>query len=153
MGAGYYDELTGKNSTKYEGINQPKQVPINPGNGETPYVINTVADETNIIDTGLLGITSISIKTSTSFIPSVTIELEDIQGKALFELGNNSPYSAFFNLPYCPFYLTLKYKDSNSPNNIQDSTKILFIAHIHQYQFPKHSQDFPKIFQKFFFTI
>ena len=108
LGAGYYDELTGKNSTKYEGINQPKQVPINPGNGETPYVINTVADETNIIDTGLLGITSISIKTSTSFIPSVTIELEDIQGKALFELGNNSPYSAFFNLPYCPFYLTLK---------------------------------------------
>jgi hypothetical protein len=108
LGAGYYDELTGKNSTKYQGINQPKQVRINPGNGEAPYVINTVADETNIIDTGLLGITSISIKTSTSFIPSVTIELEDIQGKALFELGNNSPYAAFFNLPYCPFYLTLK---------------------------------------------
>jgi len=108
LGAGYYDELTGKNSTKYQGINQPKQVPINPGFGEKPYVINTVADETNIIDTGLLGITNISIKTSTSFIPSVTIELEDIQGKALFELGNNSPYAAFFNLPYCPFYLTLK---------------------------------------------
>jgi hypothetical protein len=34
--------------------------------------------------------------------------LEDIQGRALFQLGNDSPYSAFFNLPYCPFYLTLK---------------------------------------------
>jgi hypothetical protein len=26
----------------------------------------------------------------------------------LFELGDNSPYAAFFNLPYPPFYLTLK---------------------------------------------
>ena len=34
--------------------------------------------------------------------------LEDVQGKALFQLGNNSPYAAFFNLPYPPFYLTLK---------------------------------------------
>ena len=108
LGTGYYDELTGENSTKYEAINQPKKIPVNPGNGEKPYIINTVADETNIIDTGLLGITSINIKTSTSFIPSVTIELEDVQGKALFQLGNNSPYAAFFNLPYCPFYLTLK---------------------------------------------
>ena len=36
------------------------------------------------------------------------MRLEDVQGRALFQLGNNSPYSAFFNLPYCPFYLTLK---------------------------------------------
>jgi hypothetical protein len=108
LGTGYYDDLTGENSTKYQAVNQPKQVPINPGNGEKPYIINTVADETNVIDTGLLGITSISIKTSTSFIPSVSIRLEDVQGRALFQLGNNSPYSAFFNLPYCPFYLTLK---------------------------------------------
>ena len=108
LGTGYYDELTGQNSTKYEAVNQPKQVPINPGNGEKPYIINTVADETNVIDTGLLGMTSISIRTSTSFIPSVSIRLEDVQGKALFQLGNNSPYAAFFNLPYCPFYLTLK---------------------------------------------
>ena len=108
LGTGYYDDLTGENSTKYQAVNQPKQVPINPGNGEKPYIINTVADETNVIDTGLLGITSISIKTSTSFIPSVSIRLEDVQGRALFQLGNNSPYSAFFNMPHCPFYLTLK---------------------------------------------
>jgi hypothetical protein len=108
LGTGYYDELTGENSTKYEAINQPKQVSVNPGNGEQPYIINSVADQTNIIDTGLLGITSIAIRTSTSFIPSVSIRLEDVQGRALFQLGNDSPYSAFFNLPYCPFYLTLK---------------------------------------------
>jgi len=108
LGTGYYDELTGENSTKYEAINQPKQVSVNPGNGEQPYIINSVADQTNIIDSGLLGITSIAIKTSTSFIPSVSMRLEDVQGKALFQLGNDSPYSAFFNLPYCPFYLTLK---------------------------------------------
>jgi hypothetical protein len=34
--------------------------------------------------------------------------LEDIQGRALFQLGENSPYNAFFTLPYPPFYLTLK---------------------------------------------
>ena len=108
LGTGYYDELTGQNSTKYEAVNQPKQTTANPGNGEKSYKINSVADQTNVIDTGLLGMTSINIRTSTSFIPTVSIILEDIQGKALFQLGNNSPYAAFFNLPYCPFYLTLK---------------------------------------------
>jgi hypothetical protein len=39
---------------------------------------------------------------------NVYLVLEYVQGKALFQLGNNSPYSAFFNLPYPPFYLTLK---------------------------------------------
>jgi hypothetical protein len=108
LGAGYYDELTGQNSTKYEGTNQPKQTLNQTADGKESYKINSVADQTNVIDTGLLGMTSISIRTSTSFIPSVSITLEDVQGKALFQLGNNSPYAAFFNLPYCPFYLTLK---------------------------------------------
>jgi hypothetical protein len=34
--------------------------------------------------------------------------LTDVKGRALFEGGNNSPYSAFFQLPYPMFYLTLK---------------------------------------------
>ena len=108
LGTGYYDELTGQNSTKYEGVNQPKETLNQTADGKESYKINSVADQTNVIDTGLLGMTSISIRTSTSFIPSVSIRLEDVQGKALFQLGNNSPYAAFFNLPYCPFYLTLK---------------------------------------------
>jgi hypothetical protein len=56
----------------------------------------------------LLGITSISIKNNSSFQSTVSIELEDIRGRALFELGDNSPYAAFFNLPYPLFYLTIK---------------------------------------------
>ena len=56
----------------------------------------------------LLGITSISIKNDSSFQSTVSIELEDIRGRALFELGDNSPYASFFNLPYPLFYLTVK---------------------------------------------
>ena len=108
LGTGYYDELTGQNSTKFQGVNQPKETLNQTADGKESYKVNSVADQTNVIDTGLLGMTSISIRTSTSFIPSVSITLEDVQGKALFQLGNNSPYAAFFNLPYCPFYLTLK---------------------------------------------
>ena len=108
FGTGYYDELTGQNVTKFDGTNQPLQLGVIPKNGEKPYIQNTVSNETNVIDNGLLGITQIHVTTNTAFIPSVTMELEDVQGKALFQLGNNSPYSAFFNLPYPPFYLTLK---------------------------------------------
>jgi hypothetical protein len=31
-----------------------------------------------------------------------------VKGRALFEGGNNSPYAAFFNLPYPLFHLTIK---------------------------------------------
>lgn len=108
LGVGYYDELTGENSTKFKGDNQmmEKTVPANDGNQS--YTISSPSDLTNVFDNGLLGITQINVTTNSSFIPSVRMELEDVQGKALFALGNNSPYAAFFNLPYPPFYLTLK---------------------------------------------
>ena len=106
---GYYDELTGKNAKNGLGVNQMQEQIIDPNNGTKPYSKMTITDPGGkATDNGLLGITSISIKTSTSFIPQVSMTLEDIQGRALFQLGDNSPYSAFFNLPYCPFYLTLK---------------------------------------------
>jgi hypothetical protein len=108
LGSGYYDELTGENSTKFKGQNQMLQKGIQPKNGDKPYIINQPLDLNNVVDNGLLGITQINITTNTSFVPSVKIELEDVQGKALFQLGDNSPYSAFFNLPYPQFYLTLK---------------------------------------------
>lgn len=107
LGTGYYDELTGENTTQGKGANQKLEVARKDGEGKV-YIQNTVVNEKDIIDNGLLGITSINIQTNTSFIPSVDILLEDIQGKGLFDLGNNSPYAAFFNLPYPPFYLTLK---------------------------------------------
>ena len=108
LGTGYYDEMTGSNTTKFDGTNQPAELGRQSSNGSKPYIENTVANELNIMDNGLLGINDISITTNSSFIPSVTIKLEDIQGRALFQLGENSPYAAFFNLPYPPFYLTIK---------------------------------------------
>jgi hypothetical protein len=108
FGTGYYDELTGKNSLQSQATNQPLNK-VNLGqSGSKGYTSATVVDQENVVDNGLLGITSISVKVSSSFIPTVSVELEDVQGKALFQLGNNSPYAAFFNLPYPQFYLTLK---------------------------------------------
>jgi hypothetical protein len=69
----------------------------------TKYAVRN--DDTS---SSLLGITNIIIKNNSSFQSTVNIELEDIRGRALFELGDKSPYAAFFNLPYPLFYLTVK---------------------------------------------
>jgi hypothetical protein len=106
LGVGYYDELTGQNTTNSQGQNQTKAI-FNTVGSNTGYR-RTVINEQEVLDNGLLGITNINITTDSSFVPSVTMELEDVQGRALFELGNKSPYSVFFNLPYPQFYLTLK---------------------------------------------
>lgn len=108
LGTGYYDELTGGNVTKFSSENQKSELPPESNNGNNAYVSETPDRQREIIDTGLLGITSINVVTNSSFVPQVEILLEDIQGRALFELGDGSPYSAFFNMPYPPFYLTLK---------------------------------------------
>lgn len=107
LSVGYYDEFTGKNSRSFEGANQPKVLINKTTSGDIAYK-DTVNDLSDVVDNGLLGITSINITTNSSFVPSVSIELEDVQGRALFQLGDSSPYAAFFNLPYCQFYLTLK---------------------------------------------
>ena len=41
-------------------------------------------------------------------IPTVDITFQDIRGKTLFESPENSPYQAFFHLPWPIFYLTVK---------------------------------------------
>lgn len=99
----YYDEFTGKNSMNEEGVNQKRSEVVFDDN--RAYFKN---DAINIQDNSLFGIKKISIKTTSAFVPTVSITMEDIQGRALFSLGNQSPYSAFFNLPYPPFYLTIK---------------------------------------------
>ena len=50
---------------------------------------------------------SIQIKGANS-IPNVTINFIDVRGKTLFESAQNSPYQAFFHIPWPIFYLTLK---------------------------------------------
>lgn len=69
---------------------------------------NNTKQQTKNISSELLGITQITYKVGTAYVAEFTINLEDIKGRALFESGNDSIYSAFFNLPYPIFYLTLK---------------------------------------------
>lgn len=107
----YTDEITGKDTVRGEGVNQPKQTSIkNPNKSDDYYIRQSITSggKPGPVDNGLLGITSISIRQNTSFTPTVKIRLEDIKGRALFESGDQSPYAAFFNLPYPTFYLTIK---------------------------------------------
>ena len=49
------------------------------------------------------------LKINASYIPQVSINFTDIRGKTLFEQARgNTPYTAFFHLPYPTFFLTLK---------------------------------------------
>jgi len=50
---------------------------------------------------------SISIKGFNS-IPTINITFLDVRGKTLFESPENSPYKAFFHIPWPIFYLTVK---------------------------------------------
>ena len=54
------------------------------------------------------GIESININIKGWGIPSVTINFVDVRGKTLFESPKDSPYRAFFHLPWPIFYLTVK---------------------------------------------
>jgi hypothetical protein len=107
----YTDEITGENSVKGEGVNQPKKTAIsNPNKSDDFYIRQTITSggKQGSTDNGLLGVRNITVKLDTSFLPIITVELIDVKGRALFEGGNNSPYAAFFNLPYPKFFLTLK---------------------------------------------
>jgi len=108
---GYTDEFTGDGSLKGEGVNQPNQNKIqNPKKPDDWYIKQTIKSNGKLgaTDNGMLGITSIRINQDLSFMPQIDIEMEDVKGRALFEAGDNSPYAAFFNLPYPMFNLTIK---------------------------------------------
>lgn len=61
-------------------------------------------------DTGQsFGIDSISINVKGyNAIPQVQINFIDVRGKTLFDSPENSPYKAFFHIPWPIFYLTVK---------------------------------------------
>ena len=116
-GKNYFDtswteQLTGQGSLSGEGINQTKiswnERKINTGEGQSEIQFVQKRTTTNQQDTQLLGIDRISIKLNTSYVPVVSIEMTDIQGRMLFEQGENSPYSAFMQMPYPLFTLTIK---------------------------------------------
>lgn len=55
------------------------------------------------------GIDSVTISVKgANFIPQVNINFIDVRGKTLFESAENSPYKAFFHVPWPIFYLTVK---------------------------------------------
>jgi hypothetical protein len=96
------DEITGKDTLKNEGTNQIRQVI----DTNSAFYLKQKID--NVKDTQTLGITNILVDNNASQTPVVTIDLVDVGGRTLFEKGDESPYSVFFNLPYPTFYLTLK---------------------------------------------
>ena len=80
-----------------------KQV-VGPGKGEA--VSRRIENQSDFQG---FGITSIDIKINASYRPSVTINFTDVRGRTLFQQAKtNTPYTAFFHLPYPIFFLTLK---------------------------------------------
>ncbi len=107
----YTDEVTGKGSLTGQGVNQPKLNSIQNPNKEGDYYITQETysnGKPGSIDNGLLGIVDINVSVGLDYLPVIDITLEDVKGRALFEGGDNSPYAAFFQLPYPQFTLTLK---------------------------------------------
>jgi len=92
----YTDEITGAGSAQGRGINQIKF-----NNGQNPQ-------QTNFVDTQILGIRDINVDIKFNGVPTVTMTLVDVQGRSLFQTGGNSPYSVFLYYPYPLFQLTLK---------------------------------------------
>lgn len=97
------DQFTGKESRRGQSSNQKFENKTT-RNGNPTYINRIEKFE----DTQLLGIKNINVTIGATGVPKVTIEMVDVQGKMLFEQGENSMYSVFFNFPYPIFYLTLK---------------------------------------------
>lgn len=76
----------------------------------TNNITNNPLSESFIVDPETFGISSIDIAINADFQPTMTITFIDIQGRTLFERGNdeNNPYNIFFTYPYPKF--VLKYK-------------------------------------------
>jgi hypothetical protein len=97
------DQLTGFESRLGNGANQKTEQVVTI-DGKSRFKNSVSKYE----DTQMLGIKSIRVNVKGTGVPEVNIEMTDIQGRALFEQGDSSIYSAFFNFPYPLFYLTLK---------------------------------------------
>jgi hypothetical protein len=97
------DEFTGKDTRKGGGVNQKIEY------SETTNGTKKIRSRIDKYeDTQTLGIKSINVKITPAGTPTVDIKMVDVGGRALFQQGDNSIYSVFFNLPYPAFYLTLK---------------------------------------------
>ena len=79
-----------------------KQTVNDDGKAGTIYTDNDTSAQT-------FGIQSINIQVKgMNYIPQVDMTFVDVRGKTLFESPENSPYNAFFHLPWPIYYLTVK---------------------------------------------
>ena len=71
---------------------------------------NDKTSQNYIIDSETFGLHDISIAVNANHLPIIKITFTDVQGRMLFERGNDpdSPYNIFFTYPYPKFYLTYK---------------------------------------------
>ena len=63
-----------------------------------------------VLDPETFGLHDIAISVNANHLPVIKITFTDVQGRMLFERGNDpdSPYNIFFTYPYPKFYLTYK---------------------------------------------
>ena len=74
-------------------------------NGKNTTLFNNSSDTS----AQTFGIETINIVIKgANFVPQVNINFVDVRGKTLFDSPKNSPYAAFFHLPWPIFYLTVK---------------------------------------------
>ena len=98
------DDFTGRGSRQFNSPNQNAEY-VTESNGSKKFKSKIL----NYEDTQTLGITDISLKTPPDGgVYEVKMTLIDVRGRTLFEQGENSLYSVFFNYPYPEFILTLK---------------------------------------------
>ena len=71
---------------------------------------NDKSSSSYIIDSETFGLHDITISVNANHLPIIKITFIDVQGRMLFERGNDpdSPYNVFFTYPYPKFYLTYK---------------------------------------------
>jgi hypothetical protein len=76
----------------------------------TSDAANDKSSSQYVLDPETFGITNISVKINASHLPIITIEFTDIQGRTLFERGNekDNPYNIFYTYPYPKFSLLYK---------------------------------------------
>ena len=106
MTTDWTDTQTGKGMGRDGGIFNQKYIKIikDPLSGTD----NKVESIRNKLDSESFGIENITVAINRGFVPQVTITFVDVRGQTLFEQGQNSPYAAFFQLPYPLFKLILK---------------------------------------------
>jgi hypothetical protein len=97
--------LNNNNGKDYDSTWTDSFVPTDSDTLSAQNLQQNFADETG----QSFGIDSISIQVKgANFIPQVNINFIDVRGKTLFESSDNSPYKAFFHIPWPIFYLTIK---------------------------------------------